>query len=77
VGGKGPGLFVPKTAGTIIPNDVLTRKGEGSNDQLQQQFGSLIGHMNISVPAGTSRATADQIATMTGAAVQRALRRNG
>jgi pimeloyl-ACP methyl ester carboxylesterase len=67
VGERGPELFVPKVAGTIVPNEVF-RGGKRGN----------VYHMPISVnvPGSTSRASADQIATATGAAVARALRRN-
>jgi hypothetical protein len=73
-GEKGPELFVPKTAGTIIPNDVLTGKGRNSNEPAQQ---SNVVNLHINVPPMTSRSLADQIASATGSPVQRALRRNG
>lgn len=63
VGERGPELFVPKVAGTIVPNNKLG--------------GSSTNVFNITVPSGTSRASADQIARATGDAVQRAQRRNG
>jgi hypothetical protein len=73
VGEEGPELFVPKTAGTIIPNDMLKGSSDSNGDKPQQ---NNVTHINITVPQTTTRQTADQIAAMTGAAVNRALRRN-
>lgn len=66
VGEKGPELFVPKTAGNIIPNDVLTsRRAARANVTI-----------NVNVPPSTTRSTADQIAVQTARAVNRAIYRN-
>lgn len=62
VGEKGPELFVPKQAGSIVPAG---------------KFGGNVISINVNVPAGTSRATADQVALSTGAAVRRAVARIG
>lgn len=67
VGEKGPELFVPRTAGVVIPNDVLQGKRAAKTTIIN----------NISVPAGTTSATASQIALETGRAVSRVMRRNG
>lgn len=67
VGERGPELFVPKTPGTIIPNEAL-RSG---------RLGGNVIHLNVNVLPGASRATADQAAMQSGIAVQRALARNG
>lgn len=63
VGEKGPELFVPKQAGSIVPAGKFG-------------MGNVIS-INVNVPAGTSRATADQVALSTGAAVRRAVARIG
>jgi len=67
VGEKGPELFVPQSAGNVIPNDVLAAKRGGQ---------SVI-NINVNVDGATTRATADQVALRTGVAVRRALSRNG
>lgn len=71
VGEKGPELFVPRGAGTIIPNNQL---GGGSNSQ---QPKSNVVNITVNVPQSTSTDSASQMASQTGAAVNRALRRNG
>jgi len=53
VGEKGPELFVPRTAGTILPNDLL--KGNTTNQRTQNNY------ISVSPPAGTDRKTAMQI----------------
>ncbi len=63
VGEKGKEIFVPKTAGTIIPNNKI---GGGV---------TIVQHINV-LP-GASRTTADQAAMRSGIAAQRALARNG
>ena len=63
VGEKGPEIFKPGASGTIVPNHALGGKGTTN--------------ITVNVPQSTSRHTADQIAQMTGMAVQRALSRNG
>ena len=63
VGEKGPEIFKPGASGTIVPNHALGGKGTTN--------------ITINVPQSTSRHTADQIAQMSGMAVQRALARNG
>ena len=66
VGERGPELFVPRTSGVIIPNDVLMARRAA-----QQPI-----NINIAVDGSTTRSTADQIAVRTGTAVRRALARN-
>jgi hypothetical protein len=53
VGERGPELFVPNTAGRIIPNDMLGRVGSSSSN---------VYNINVRVPEGTSRSTGSQIA---------------
>ncbi len=53
VGERGPELFVPNTAGRIIPNNML---GMGSSNS------SNVYNINVRVPEGTSRSTGSQIA---------------
>lgn len=62
VGERGPELFIPRQSGTVIPHDVLVGRRSARHQ---------INNITINVPAGTSGATADQIA----AATMRALRR--
>jgi hypothetical protein len=71
VGERGPELFVPKTAGTIVPNHVLT----GRRNERAQASHTV--NISVNVPGNTSRASADQIALTTGRHVQRALARLG
>lgn len=69
VGERGPELFVPRTAGTIIPNDKIST---GSTNNVVQNIS-----FNISAPNGNvSRDSIQQIQTAMGAATNRALRRN-
>jgi hypothetical protein len=65
VGEKGPELFVPRGVGTIVP----ISSASGYRGQ------SIV--INVNVPQSTSGASADQIAQRTGAAVSRAMSRNG
>jgi hypothetical protein len=68
VGERGPELFQPRAAGNIVPNHELeARRARRSGDV----------NISISVPGNVSRSTADQIALKSGAAVQRAINRNG
>jgi hypothetical protein len=61
VGEKGPELFVPRTAGTVLPNSLL--KGGTTNQRTQNNV------FNIQLPAGADRSTGMQI----GAAAARQL----
>ncbi|MDN7993088.1 phage tail tape measure protein [Burkholderia orbicola] len=75
VGEKGPELFVPKQSGRVVPNHELRT---GTADRAPSVAGSIQNnYMNITVPAGTTRATAQQQgrAIMESAAI--AQRRNG
>lgn len=65
VGETGPEMFVPNTAGRIVP----ISEQKGANDSRPVS-------VTVNVPQSTSRASADQIAAMTGMAVNRAVRRN-
>lgn len=60
VGERGPELFVPKQAGTIIPNGALG--------------GGTVVHIHQSFPENTNRKTVDQAAMQAGNAVRRAQR---
>lgn len=66
VGEKGPELFIPKTSGNVVPNDVLRAK--------RASRGNIT--INVNVPPSTTRSTADQIAVQTARAVNRAIYRN-
>lgn len=66
VGERGPELFVPGQSGTILPNG--RGFGGGSDRPIE---------VNINMSPGSSRETALQAGAAAGAAVQRALRRNG
>jgi hypothetical protein len=61
VGERGPEIVNLPRGSQVIPND---------------RMGNVI-NINMSVPGNTSRATADQIALATGAAVRRAMRSIG
>lgn len=65
VGEKGPELFVPNSAGTIIPNHAL-RRGRGGN----------VVSINVNVLPGASRASADQAAVAMGVQLRRSMARN-
>jgi hypothetical protein len=71
VGERGPELFVPKQAGTIIPNDFF--KNAAANDGPQQVVAPNI-TINNHFPANTSRDTVNQAAAKQGLQVQRAMR---
>jgi lambda family phage tail tape measure protein len=60
VGERGPELFVPKQAGTIVPNDALG--------------GGTVVHINQTFAEGTTRKTADMAALQASRAIQRAQR---
>lgn len=53
VGENGPELFVPRTAGTVIPNDAFNG---GTRNQR-----TTVNNISVAPPAGTDRATAMQI----------------
>ena len=61
VGERGPELFVPKQAGTIIPNSALGG-------------GGTVVHINQTFAEGTTRKTADMAAMQASRAIQRAQR---
>jgi hypothetical protein len=69
VGERGPELFLPRTTGTILPNDVTKRVLNSKSNVI-----NITNHINV--PAGTSRATADQVATQVARRLQRAVARN-
>jgi hypothetical protein len=64
VGERGPELFVPRSAGTIIPNHLLRAKSGGNHITV-----------NISGVGNASSASANQIAQQTGREIRRALMR--
>lgn len=64
VGENGPELFMPKTAGTVIPIDKY-RNASGGNQTII-----------VNVPSGTSRASANQIAVATAQRLEIAKGRN-
>jgi lambda family phage tail tape measure protein len=73
VGEKGPELFVPKTAGTILPNDFF--KNAAANDSGTQQ--NLTVHITNTFAENTSKDTINQAAARQSMQVQRAMRSIG
>lgn len=65
VGERGPELFVPRSAGTIIPNEVLTAR------RAQRQF---VQHVNFYVQGAVNTQTQDQMAAKMYQATVRARR---
>ena len=65
VGERGPELFVPKTAGTIVPNSALKVGGK-----------TTINNINVTMPQGANRDTGTQFGAAIGASINRALARN-
>ncbi|QBQ96290.1 phage tail tape measure protein [Paraburkholderia pallida] len=76
VGEKGPEVFVPSQSGRIIPNHALTVNGGGTSQQGTPGMSQMF-NMNITVPPGTTRATANQQARAVMEHAQIAMRRNG
>lgn len=72
VGEKGPELFVPKTAGTILPNDFFKN---AANDSGTQQ--NLTLHITNTFAENTSKDTINQAAARQSMQVQRAMRSIG
>ncbi|KOR22820.1 phage tail tape measure protein [Burkholderia cenocepacia] len=75
VGEKGPEIFVPKQSGRVVPNHEL--RAGGADGPRAGNVSNSVMNINVSVPAGTTRATAQQQgrAIMESAAI--AQRRNG
>jgi lambda family phage tail tape measure protein len=76
VGEKGPELFVPSQSGRVIPNHALTTNDGGSSKQGASGTSQMF-NMNITVPPGTTRSTAQQQARAVMEQAQIAMRRNG
>jgi hypothetical protein len=74
VGERGPELFVPKQAGTILPNDVFKNMGTGSGEQ--QQAAPVI-NIHNHYAEKPSRDTMNQTAAAQSLQFQRAMRANG
>lgn len=74
VGEKGPEIFVPKTAGTIINNQNIKNMLSNKNNEPSVQVTQNV-HFTVSGPI--TRETQAQIATATYQAASRATRRNG
>ncbi len=68
IGEHGPELWIPDTSGTVVSNDELQRRRAA-------RFGGGDMSVNVYVPEGTSRASADQIAVQTGRRIQIAQRK--
>lgn len=68
VGERGPELFIPNTAGRILPNDALTAKTTVNKPMTQV--------LNFNVQGQIDRRSQEQIAREAGLAVQRSMRRN-
>jgi lambda family phage tail tape measure protein len=73
VGEEGPELFVPKTAGTILPNDFF--KNAAANDSGTQK--NLTVHITNTFAENTSKDTINQGAARQSMQVQRAMRSIG
>ncbi|WP_233343632.1 phage tail tape measure protein [Burkholderia cepacia] len=75
VGEKGPEIFVPKQSGRVVPNHEL--RAGGADAARTGNISNSVTNINVTVPAGTTRATAQQQgrAIMESAAI--AQRRNG
>ena len=72
VGERGPELFMPTSAGTIIPNSALRGSGSGGGDTPSRPIS-----ITYQVQGAVDKRTQDQLASATGRAVNTALRRNG
>lgn len=68
VGERGPELFMPRTAGTILPANVTAARGAGSTMVISNNF-SIVGPVD--------RRTESQIAAAAGRGIQRAVGRIG
>ncbi|MBN3789709.1 phage tail tape measure protein [Burkholderia sp. Ac-20353] len=75
VGEKGPELFIPGQSGGIVPNHALRTTGGDGGGQAGSRTHNYF--MDISVPPGTTRATADQQARAIMERAQIAAARNG
>lgn len=69
VGESGREAFIPRTAGTIIPNNVLRAGGRSGH--------SVVVTNNFTVAGNVDRATQAQIGAKAAAAIQRAVRKAG
>lgn len=76
VGETGPELFVPSGSGTVIPNHALRTAG-AANDPQMSGGPSQTFNLDISVPAGTTRQSAQQQAAEIMRHAQIAMARNG
>lgn len=74
VGERGPERVNLPRGAEVIPNHVLQQKRAEARGSSR---GVSIGSINISVPSGTSRATADQMAVQVAQAVNRGVRKAG
>ncbi|MBC7601957.1 MAG: hypothetical protein H7255_04755 [Ramlibacter sp.] len=72
VGERGPELFMPTSAGTIIPNSAFRGDGSGGSDAPSRPIS-----ITYQVQGAVDKRTQDQLASATGRAVNTALRRNG
>ncbi|KVR04719.1 hypothetical protein WK09_28975 [Burkholderia ubonensis] len=75
VGEQGQELFVPSQSGTIVPNHALLSRGDSPKSS--SSAASPIFNMNITVPPGSTRATAQQQARAIMESAAIAQRRNG
>ncbi|MFT0167481.1 phage tail tape measure protein [Paraburkholderia mimosarum] len=75
VGEKGPELFVPSQSGRVVPNHALTINDGGSSPKGGQGMSQMF-NMDITVPPGTTSATAQQQARAIMERAQIAMRRN-
>lgn len=70
VGERGPEIVNLPRGAQVIPNDVLQQRRDAKGS-------TIVSHITVNVPQGTTRESADQIALRTGASVNRSLARNG
>ncbi|MBP0714809.1 phage tail tape measure protein [Burkholderia sola] len=75
VGEKGPEIFVPKQSGRVVPNHEL--RAGGTDASRAGNVSNSVMNINVNVPAGTTRATAQQQGRAIMESASIAQRRNG
>lgn len=77
VGESGPELFVPGQSGSIVPNHALRKTDGATADRPTSAVRSQMFNLNISVPPGTTRQSAQQQASSIMREATIAMARNG
>ncbi|CAJ5616428.1 prophage tail length tape measure [Burkholderia pseudomallei] len=77
VGESGPELFVPGQSGSIVPNHALRKTDGATADRPTSAVRSQMFNLNISVPPGTTRLSAQQQASAIMREATIAMARNG